>query len=304
MTGFPGHRLTHMAVGFLLMGIWAAWANRTHPVPAPLIAGLLQGVLTALITGLLKAIMDWLFDRLSVADAGGAVQCGHDLCGDLYRNPLDTQGQPMSDDFSRRPIASRSSGWAQALARRLAGSAMTPNQISQASVGFALVAGLAFWTSAGTGPVLGGILLIFGAAACQARLVCNLIDGMVAIEGGQKAPDGPFWNEAPDRIADILILAGIGLAAHQPALGWAAATLAVLTAYLRELGRAEGMAADFGGPLAKPQRMAVASAGAVIAAFIATNWVLTVTLWVLVVGTALTAALRAARLVSWLRQRT
>lgn len=208
----------------------------------------------------------------------------------------------MNDDFSRRPIASRSSGWAQTLASRLAASAVTPNQISQASVGFAMLAGLAFWMSGTMGPLVGGILLILGAAACQARLVCNLIDGMVAIEGGRRAPDGPFWNEAPDRVADILILAGLGLAAHQPGLGWAAAALAVLTAYLRELGRSEGMAADFGGPLAKPQRMTVVTAGAVIAAFVAAIPVLTFTLWLLIAGTLLTAILRARRLIRWLKR--
>jgi phosphatidylglycerophosphate synthase len=208
----------------------------------------------------------------------------------------------MNDDFSRRPIASRSSAWAQTLARRLAASAVTPNQISQASVGFAALAGLAFWKSGTVGPIAGSVLLILGAAACQARLICNLIDGMVAIEGGRRAPDGPFWNEAPDRVADILILAGLGLAAFQPALGWTAAALAVLTAYLRELGRAEGMATDFGGPLAKPQRMVVVTAGTVIAAFLATESILTATLWILIGGTALTAAMRAVRLVRWLRQ--
>ncbi len=213
----------------------------------------------------------------------------------------------MTDEFSRRPIASRSSGWARALAKRLAASSVTPNQISQASVGFAALAGLAFWASATAGPVLGGVLLLIGALNCQLRLICNLIDGMVAIEGGQKAPDGPFWNEAPDRAADICILVGLGLAAGQPILGWIAALLAVLTAYLRELGRAEGLKADFGGPLAKPQRMAVVSGGAVLAAiaplFHGTDWVIWCTLWILITGTGLTAILRAARLVRNLRTR-
>ncbi len=58
MTGWMGHRLTHMAVGFLLMGTWAVWANRDHPIPAPLVAGLVQGTMSALLTGLFKAIID------------------------------------------------------------------------------------------------------------------------------------------------------------------------------------------------------------------------------------------------------
>ena len=206
--------------------------------------------------------------------------------------------------FSRRPIASREAGWARSMARRLAASRVTPNQISQASVGFAALAGAAFWSSAYAGDGVRALLLLVGAAGCQARLICNLLDGMVAIEGGRKAPDGPFWNEAPDRAADMLILVGLGLAAGAPILGWAAASMAVLTAYVRELGRAEGMAADFSGPLAKPQRMAVATGVAMLAAVeplvSATNYVLPVALWVLTLGTGLTAGLRARRLIVWL----
>ena len=124
---------------------------------------------------------------------------------------------------------------------------------------------------------------------------------MVAIEGGKTSADGPFWNEAPDRVADILILVGLGLAAGAPAHGWAAAALAVLTAYLRELGRAEGLPADFGGPLAKPQRMALVTGAALLG--VIWPWVLIWALALLILGTALTAGLRARRLVLGLRQR-
>lgn len=204
-------------------------------------------------------------------------------------------------DFSRRPIAARNSGWAGRAARWLVRTDVTPNQISIASVGFAALAFGAFWASADVPALPRAALLIFGAMACQFRLICNLLDGMVAIEGGKKAPDGPFWNEAPDRLADGLILVGFGLAAGAPAHGWAAASLAILTAYLRELGRAEGMAADFGGPLAKPQRMALVTGGAVLG--IIWPHLLFLTLVILIAGTALTAALRAQRLVRWLRDR-
>ena len=54
----------HMSAGFLLMGGWAMFANRSHPMPAPLIAGLLQGVLTATITLGLKRMQEALIARL------------------------------------------------------------------------------------------------------------------------------------------------------------------------------------------------------------------------------------------------
>lgn len=204
-------------------------------------------------------------------------------------------------DFSRRPIASRNSGWATRAARWLAATDVTPNQISVASVGFAGLAFAAFWASAHVPALPRALLLIIAAAGCQLRLICNLLDGMVAIEGGKKSADGPFWNEAPDRAADILILVGFGLAAGVVGHGWAAATFAVLTAYLRELGRAEGFAADFSGPLAKPQRMAVVTGAALLGII----WppILIWALALLILGTALTAGLRARRLARTLRQR-
>ena len=121
--------------------------------------------------------------------------------------------------MTRRPLATRSAGWAKALARGLARTRVTPNAISMASVLFAGLACVAFWASRG---VADGWLVV-AAAAIQLRLLCNLLDGMVAVEGGKASADGAFWNEFPDRVADILILVGAGLGAAEPTLGWAAA---------------------------------------------------------------------------------
>jgi phosphatidylglycerophosphate synthase len=207
---------------------------------------------------------------------------------------------------TRRPITSRDSGWARRMATRLAASAITPNQISQASMGFAVAGLLCFW-GARDGGAIAVILLILAAATVQARLICNLLDGMVAVEGGKSAPTGPFWNEAPDRVADTLFLWGAGLAAGAPALGLACAALAIATAYLRELGRAEGFAPDFGGPMAKPHRMAALTAGSLAAAILSfavpPPQILTATLWLIAVGTAITILRRAQRLLSALNAR-
>jgi phosphatidylglycerophosphate synthase len=128
---------------------------------------------------------------------------------------------------------------------------------------------------------------------------------MVAIEAGKHAPDGGFWNEFPDRVADMLIFVGAGFGAGEPALGWAAAGFAVLTAYVRELGRSCGQPADFSGPMAKQHRMAVISAAALLSLleplWNGHNQVLTVALWIIAIGAAATALRRASRLVAWLR---
>src|SRR5262249_22224267 len=55
-----------------------------------------------------------------------------------------SEGATMTpSDANRRPIAARDSGWARAIAARLARTAITPNQISLASVAFAALGGAA-----------------------------------------------------------------------------------------------------------------------------------------------------------------
>lgn len=54
----------HMAMAFVAMGSWAAFANLAHPMPRPLIAGLVQGTLSALITLFLKRMIEALSARL------------------------------------------------------------------------------------------------------------------------------------------------------------------------------------------------------------------------------------------------
>jgi phosphatidylglycerophosphate synthase len=206
-------------------------------------------------------------------------------------------------DENRRPLTSRNSAWAARLASWAVAKGLTPNQISQASMGFAALGFLLYWLSTQGNGLVQFLCLILAAATLQARLVCNLIDGMVAIEGGKGAKDGAFWNEAPDRASDLLFFAGAGLAGSQPALGLLAAALAIATAYVRELGRAEGFPPDFSGPLAKPQRMAVLTAGTVLAALYATHWTLTVTLWIIAIGTAATVIRRSWTLIQRLNAR-
>ncbi len=211
----------------------------------------------------------------------------------------------MTSEPDRRPLTSRDTGWARAAARLLTRTGVTPNQISIASMAMAAGAGAAFWLAGSAGGGLRVALLLAGAAFCQLRLLCNLFDGMVAIEGGRKSADGPFWNEFPDRVADVLVFVGVGYGAGLPALGWAAASLAVFTAYTRELGRTCGLPADFSGPMAKQHRMATIT-GAALLSTLDPIWegdgrVLVAALWLVAVGSAVTALRRAGRIVAALR---
>ncbi|HEV7318879.1 MAG TPA: CDP-alcohol phosphatidyltransferase family protein [Ensifer sp.] len=212
----------------------------------------------------------------------------------------------MIETGDRRPLASRNTRWAQAIARRLVSMNLTPNRISQASMMAAALAGLAFWLAGETEDGVRVTLYIAAALFCQLRLLCNLFDGMVAVEGGKGEADGPFWNEFPDRVADIFIFVGAGFAIGIPALGFAAATFAVLTAYVRELGRANGAPSDFSGPMAKQHRMATMTAAAVLSAFegfwLGDGEILWIALLLVSLGAALTAVLRARRQIAWLRR--
>ena len=205
----------------------------------------------------------------------------------------------------RRPLASRNTQWARAVAGRMVAMSVTPNAISQASMVMAALAGAAFWVGGESSGGMRSLLLVAAAAFCQLRLLCNLLDGMVAVEGGKGEADGPFWNEFPDRVADVMILAGLGCGIGMPALGWAAAAFALLTAYVRELGRANGAPSDFSGPMAKQHRMALVTAAALLSS-VEFLWngdgeVLMLALWVIVIGAGLTALRRAYRQIGWLR---
>lgn len=212
----------------------------------------------------------------------------------------------MENRDNRRPLASRDTAWARRTASWLVVRGATPNQISQLAMVFAAIGFLAFALSWLAGPVLAGLLLLVAAACCQGRLICNLLDGMVAIEGRMATKDGAFWNEAPDRVSDILLLSGAGVACGAPVLGAVAAIGAIATAYLRELGRAEGLGADFSGPMAKQHRMAVLTIGAVLAAFQPLVWdgsVLRYAMAVIILGTLVTVLRRSWRIIAGLKAR-
>lgn len=160
--------------------------------------------------------------------------------------------------LTRRPIAARETSWAKRIAGCLAAKHIQPNTISVLSIFCAAVAGACLtWSSESQG-ARAGLLLFAAALAVQARLLCNLFDGMVAVEGGLKSKSGEIYNELPDRFADSIILVAAGYASggtYGPLLGWSAALLAVLTAYVRTLGAAAGAGQEFCGPMAKQQRM-------------------------------------------------
>lgn len=168
--------------------------------------------------------------------------------------------EPISfDSPNRRPIKSRGMQVFQSFAATLAGSSITPNMISVSSIVFSALACAAMlatnWFE--NQYVVGGCWLI-GAAMIQGRLIANLLDGMVAMEGGKATAEGELYNEVPDRISDAFIFIGAGYALGGIAVfGWAASVVSVFVAYVRAIGSSVGAGQVFVGPMAKPHRMAL-----------------------------------------------
>ncbi|MFO0985136.1 MAG: CDP-alcohol phosphatidyltransferase family protein [Planctomycetota bacterium] len=213
---------------------------------------------------------------------------------------------------ARRPLKSRDTAWARGLAQLVARAGVRPNQISFASAVLALLGGTCFLlTAQPLGAALRIGVLLAAAGCMQLRLVCNLIDGMVAVEGGMRSKTGEIWNELPDRFADGLFCVGAGYAqgawAMQPVLGFTAAILAVITAYVRALGAAAGTGQHFCGPMAKQQRMAVLTLACLLAvAEVAMGWparAVGAALALVVVGCVATIARRVARIAAILNSR-
>lgn len=192
---------------------------------------------------------------------------------------------------ARRPIAARSSGFAQKLTQALLKTSVTPNQISVASIAFAAI-GAAALVYAPAHPLL-YVVAILG---IQLRLLCNLLDGMVAVEGGRGSPVGALYNEVPDRIADTMLIVALGYAAGSSWLGWAGALAAALTAYIRVFGGALGQAQDFRGPMAKQHRMALLTGACTLALVEAFIWheryVLLIASWIILLGSLVTCGTR------------
>ena len=139
-----------------------------------------------------------------------------------------------------------------------------------------------------------GILIC--ALCIQGRLICNLLDGMVAIEGGKKSVLGALYNEFPDRVTDSIFFIALGYVTQYPAIGWACALLAALTAYVRVFGGSLGLEQDFRGPMAKQHRMAVMTTACLLAileeAVIGTHTVLLYAAWLIALGSAITCVTR------------
>jgi phosphatidylglycerophosphate synthase len=213
----------------------------------------------------------------------------------------------------RRPLTSRDFDIFQRLATWLVVRQVSANAISLCSIVFAAVASLCLARTAWTDDSRARWLFALGALFVQARLLANLLDGMVAVASLQASPEGELYNEVPDRVADALILIGAGFSvAGTPALGYLSALVAVFVAYVRALGSSVGVRGLFIGPMAKPQRMATLTAACIYCACAPAGWpgglaggrfgAISMALALITGGGALTVMRRLQRIASHLRE--
>jgi phosphatidylglycerophosphate synthase len=217
---------------------------------------------------------------------------------------------PTPAPVGRRPVPSRDASWMIGAAQWLQRSGVRPNQISLLGLAFAIIAAACLILAGRSEGGVRILLLVIVAAAMPLRLLCNVLDGKLAVEFGLRTPRGALYNELPDRLSDPLILVGagyaIGAVAWGAELGWAAAVTALLTAYVRILGVAAGAGWHFEGPMSKPRRMYVLIVACLLSAVeTAAGWpqgrVLAAALTIIIAGGAVTIVRRVARIAADLK---
>lgn len=214
----------------------------------------------------------------------------------------------------RRPITSRDLPVSIRLASWVASLGITPNAISVAGMIAGILSGLSYLGT--KHPDYGWCFFLLAAALMQLRLLANMLDGMVAVQTKQASPVGELFNEVPDRVSDTAIFVGAGYAAGaSPELGFWAAIAALFTAYVRAEGKVAGAHQEFCGPMAKPQRMAIATAASLYAGLAPMAWqpkletwpwlgVVGIALLVIAIGSFATTIRRLAKIAAALRKGT
>ena len=155
----------------------------------------------------------------------------------------------------RRPIPLRHTKVADRIASALARTGISPDTISYAGMCAAVLAGAAL-AATSLAPDYARGLFLTAAVLIPVRGLCNMFDGMVAVEFGKGTATGALMNEVPDRISDIVLMIGAGFAiGGDQTLGYLTAITALFTAYVRVAGISMGTPAFFGGLMAKQPRM-------------------------------------------------
>ncbi len=211
----------------------------------------------------------------------------------------------------RRPLKVRGASFAHNFARWLSEKSITPNQISLMSIFFAGLSAACLFSLPSNSGILDHLLTICAAIFIQGRLLCNLFDGMVAVEEGKGTASGELFNDIPDRIADPLIIVAAGysisIVPWGETLGWFAAILSVMTAYIRTLAVSIGAPVNFTGPMAKQHRMAILTVACLVSiteeCFLQQSYALLIALVTIAIGCIITVFRRVVSAYTFLEKR-
>ena len=208
----------------------------------------------------------------------------------------------MSNEEQRRPLKVRGATWSKNIASYLSKKDITPNQISVASIVFSIFAAIFILLIPSAISYQEFLFPVLAALFIQMRLLCNLFDGMVALEGGKSTKSGELYNDIPDRVSDSILFIALGYSlsylnfSFSIELGYLAALFAMMTAYIRVLGSSMNAGACFKGPMAKQHRMAILSFSLIFSIFetiiFEQNYILFITLLIITIGSFLTVVNR------------
>ena len=168
----------------------------------------------------------------------------------------------------------------------------TPDQVTAAGLVASALGSVALWAGDGRP------LLWLAVPLCAfVRIAANALDGLVAQQAGLARPAGELFNETADRLGDAAFLGGVAtVAGVEPGLALGALAAAAVASFVGITARAAGGTRRYNGPMGKPDRMAVVSIAAMVAAFVdRPDRVFEIACAVILVGAALTAANRYRR---------
>lgn len=175
-------------------------------------------------------------------------------------------------------------------ARLLIRAGVSADALTASGLVFAALAGLGVWL----GKEGGGWILLVPAGAFL-RTAVNALDGMVASTTGTARPLGDVFNEVADRVGDVAVLLPLVLVPDVNDVlvaGTIAATL--VTSYLGLAVKAAGGSRVYTGMMAKPDRMFVVGAAAIVGLVVDDpGAAFTAALWIMLAGVGITFLLRA-----------
>ncbi|HEY3274877.1 MAG TPA: CDP-alcohol phosphatidyltransferase family protein [Methanocella sp.] len=130
---------------------------------------------------------------------------------------------------------------------------ISPNTISVVALGFAVLAGIAYYFSSGN-----SFILALAVLSLLLNGLLDSLDGALARQTGTSSKYGDFLDHVIDRYADVIVIFGIFLGGYLPAdLGALALAGVMLASYLGTQAQAVGVGRIYGGIMGRADRMIV-----------------------------------------------